>query len=112
MKYTTLAILMFSIFFHTNAQAQTEKQQEIRKEIKVTQENGVTTLIILTTENGKTRTETYKGADADALLEEMEKGMPKESGTKSSVKVYPDGRKEIRVEQHVIEKKEKKDEDQ
>lgn len=112
MKYTTLAILMLCFLFQSNVQAQTTEKQEIKKEIKVTQENGITTLIILTTENGKTRTETYKGADADALLEEMEKGMPKESGTKSSVKVYPDGRKEIRVEQHVIEKKEKKDEDQ
>ena len=91
-----------------NLAAQTEKK-EIRKEVKLTEENGVKTLIIVTTENGKTHTQTFKGADADAEITRMQ--LPQKSGEKSTVKVYPDGRKEIRVEKAIIKEEKTKKED-
>lgn len=104
---------IFSVFAITlafnSANAQSEKKQEIRKEVKVTEENGEKVMTIITTENGKTKTEIYKGAEADAKLKELEASMPKESGTKKVVKVRPDGKKEMRVEKHVIRKEEKVD---
>ena len=60
-------------------------------------------MTIVTTENGKTKTETYKGAEAEAKLKEME---AKETGTKRTVKVHPDGKREMRVEKRVIKTKE------
>ena len=98
---TVLSVFALAAAFNS-ANAQTEKKQEIRKEVKVTEENGGKVMTIVTTENGKTKTETYKGSEAEAKLKEME---AKESGTKKTVKVHPDGKKEIRVEKHVIKKK-------
>ena len=108
----TLCSLLFFVLISAQSYAQSE-QKEIRKEVKLTEENGVKTLIIITTENGKTNTQTFIGPDADAKLAQMEQELPKESGEKSTVKVYPDGRKEIRIEKAVIKKKEddKKEDD-
>jgi len=100
---TVLSVFALAVAFNSSF-AQSEKKQEIRKEVKVTEENGEMVMTIITTENGKTKTETYKGAEAKAKLEEMEKNMPKESGTKKVVKVHPDGKKEVRVEKHEIKK--------
>ena len=100
-----LSVFALATVFNS-ANAQTEKKQEIRKEVKVEEENGIKVMTIVTTENGKTKTETYKGAEAEAKLKEME---AKQSGTKRTVKVHPDGRKEMRVEKHVIKKEIEKD---
>jgi hypothetical protein len=69
-------------------------------------------MIIITTENGKTITETYKGEEAESKLKEMQSSMPVKSGTKSSQKVYPDGRKEIRVEKYEIKKEEQEEKEE
>lgn len=107
MKKIITVLSVFALAFTFNsANAQTEKKQEIRKEVKVNEVNGEKVMTITTTENGKTKTETYKGAEAEAKLKEME---AKESGTKRTMKVHPDGRKEVRVEKHVIKKEVKKD---
>ncbi len=97
---TVLSVFALAAVFNS-ANAQTEKKQEIKKEVKVKKENGETIMTIVTTENGKTKTETYKGAEAEAKLKEME---AEESGTTKTVKVHPDGRKEMRVEKKVIKK--------
>lgn len=55
-----LKIIICSVLFVGYAGslvAQTENK-EIRKEVKLMEENGVKTLIVITTENGKTHTQT------------------------------------------------------
>lgn len=45
---------------------------EIKKEVKVEEENGEMTLTILTTENGQVKEEVYKGEAAKKKLKELE----------------------------------------
>ena len=104
MKRIVVVLSLFAVGFVFNtASAQSEVKKEIKKEINVTEKDGEKVLTIKTTENGKTKTETFVGEKAEAKLKEMK---AKESGTKKTVKVHPDGRKEIRVEKHVIKEKE------
>ena len=110
MKLIKMIICSFLLVGCAGSLAAQTENKEIRKEVKLTEDNGVKTLIIITTENGKTHTQTFKGADADAEIARMQ--LPKKSGEKSTVKVYPDGRKEIRIEKAIIkEEKTKKEED-
>lgn len=94
-----------------NAQnSKKEIKEEIKKEVKISNENGEKVMTIVTTTNGKTTKETYKGADAEAKIKELESEMEKESSTTKTVKTMPDGKKEVRVEKRVIKKEEiKKD---
>ena len=105
MKKIAVTLSLFAFGFAFNqVNAQTEKKQEIRKEVKVTEENGEKVMTIVTTENGKTKTETYKGAEADKKLKEME-AEHSEEGTKTTVKVDANGKPiEKRVEKRVIKK--------
>ena len=107
MKIIIVLITALLFFAFNTTFAQSNKKKDVRKEVKFTEENGEKIMIIITTENGKTITETYKGKEAEAKLMEMQSSMPEKSGTKSSQKVYPDGRKEIRVEKYVIKKERK-----
>lgn len=75
MKKTGLllgSILTLMVF--ANCQAQTPKttKKEISKEISVEEENGVKTVTIKSTEDGKTTVETYTGKEAEAKLKELE----------------------------------------
>lgn len=75
MKKTGLilgSILALTIF--TNCQAQTPKttKKEVSKEISVEEENGVKTVTIKSTEDGKTTVETFTGKEAEAKLKELE----------------------------------------
>lgn len=53
----------------TMAQDTHSKSITISKNIEVSDENGVKTVTVTTTENGNTTTEVYTGADADAFLD-------------------------------------------
>ena len=112
MKKLFVLIPAFFFFVFNTTYAQSNEKKEVRKEVKFTEENGEKVMIIITTENGKTTTETYKGEKADAKLKEMQLSMPEKSGTKSSQKVYPDGRKEIRVENYEIKKDEQEEKEE
>ena len=102
MKKITLCLATFALIAIANqANAQTAVKKEISKEACVTEENGTKVLTIKTTEKGKTNTEVYKGADADAKLAELEK---EQSGTTKTMVVGPDGQKHLKVEQKVIKK--------
>jgi len=60
----------------SNCTAQSGKtvKQELTKEVNVTDENGVKTVTIKTTEDGKTTTESFTGKEAEAKLKELESG--------------------------------------
>eukprot|EP01006_Ploeotia_vitrea_P005403 TRINITY_DN117312_c0_g1_i1.p1 TRINITY_DN117312_c0_g1~~TRINITY_DN117312_c0_g1_i1.p1 ORF type:complete len:174 (+),score=24.99 TRINITY_DN117312_c0_g1_i1:26-547(+) len=66
------------------------KKKEIRKEIRMEEENGEKVLHVSTTENGKTTEEVYKGAEAEAKLKEIEaeaKVLEKEAAADPNKKV-------------------------
>jgi len=52
--------------------AQDGSKKEIKKEVNVVQENGEKVMTVKTTENGKTTTEVFKGAEADKKMKELE----------------------------------------
>lgn len=47
-------------------------EEGVTKEVEVTEENGEKVVTIITSTNGKMRTEVYTGADAEAKLKELE----------------------------------------
>jgi hypothetical protein len=51
-----------------------EEGNEVRKEVNYEEVNGEKVLTILTTENGVTTTEVYKGAEAELKLKEIQEG--------------------------------------
>jgi len=102
MKKITITIAALALFALANqTQAQTAVKKEISKTVNVEEESGIKVITINTTENGKTKTEVLKGADADAKIAELEK---EQSGTTKSMVVGPDGQKHLKVEQKVIKR--------
>jgi len=51
-----------------------EEGNEVRKEVNYEEVNGEKVLTIVTTENGVTSTEVYKGAEAELKLKEIQEG--------------------------------------
>jgi hypothetical protein len=51
-----------------------EEGKEVRKEVNYEEVNGEKILTIVTTENGVTSTEVYKGAEAELKLKEIQEG--------------------------------------
>lgn len=51
-----------------------EEGNEVRKEVNYEEVNGEKVLTIMTTENGITSTEVYKGAEAELKLKEIQEG--------------------------------------
>jgi hypothetical protein len=52
-----------------------EEGNEVRKEVNYEEVNGEKVLTIMTTENGVTSTEVYKGAEAELKLKEIQEGV-------------------------------------
>jgi len=76
-----LTIVACALIASVSTYAQTEKKEkkvdkverkEVRKEVKLEEENGVKTLTITTKTGGVVTNEVYTGADADKKLKEME----------------------------------------
>lgn len=108
MKKIILSLAAMTLVMLSNqAQAQTEKKKEIQKEVKMVEDDGVKTLTIKTTENGKTTTEIYKGEDAEKKMNELHK--VKNGSTKSMV-IGKDGKKRMKVEKRIVIKEETKEE--
>lgn len=108
MKKTILLSLVTVALMSTTGYAQekvkTEKveKKEIRKEVKVEEENGEKTLTIVTEENGKKTEEVYKGEKAEEKLAELMEahgGMEEEKKETIEVKVEEiDGKKKVTIE--------------
>jgi hypothetical protein len=95
---TTILSVMAIVFLSLNSFGQskpTEKQvkKEVKKEVRMEEENGVKTLTIVTTENGKTSEEIFKGEAAEKKMEEL---MAASNGMKEEVQSE---KKEVRVEE-------------
>lgn len=100
MKKTVFIVAAFCmIAFTSNVQAQTEKKQQISKEVKFEENNGEKTLTIKTIKNGNQTVEVYTGKDADTKLKELEK---EKSGTTKTMFIDDDGKKHLKVEQKVV----------
>ncbi|MDX2359413.1 MAG: hypothetical protein QNK23_01310 [Crocinitomicaceae bacterium] len=60
---------------------------ELKKEVRMEEENGVKTLTILTTENGNVTEEVYTGQEAETKLAEEMEGRGLEEGVKKEIEV-------------------------
>ena len=69
-KSLLIALLLTTV--SVTAQTEDKKIKEIRKEVRVEDENGVRTVEIITVENGQETKEVYTGAEADQKLAELE----------------------------------------
>lgn len=104
MKKAALIITVLSLILISNSvSAQTATSKEIKKEVNLEEVNGEKVLTIKTTEGTSTKTEVYKGAEADAKLAELEK---EKSGTTKTMVMGKDGKKHLKVEKRVIVKEE------
>jgi hypothetical protein len=95
-----LALFLIATLLGTSAMAQDKKvvkekeavkaestgRKEIRKEVKMIEENGEKTLTIGTTENGITKEEIFKGAAADKKMTELEKEEAKDPAKREAAK--------------------------
>ncbi len=99
-----LTLFLFATILGLNAMAQEEKvvkevevvkkevkatnedKKEIRKEVKMIEENGEKILTIVTTENGVSKEEIYKGEAADKKLAELEKEEAKNPANREGAK--------------------------
>ena len=108
MKKATLTIVVFSLFLiGNNVSAQTATAKEVKKEINVKEVNGEKVLTINTTEGTNTKTEVYKGTEAEAKLAELDN---EKSGTTKTMFIGKDGKKHLKVEKRVIVKEEMEEE--
>lgn len=98
MKTSLIIVALLSVV-SVQAQVEEKKVKEVRKEVRVEDENGVKTVEIITTENGQETKEVYTGAEADQKLAELESQMvAEESNVKKEVKVEEiDGTKKLTV---------------
>lgn len=106
MKYgiTLLAGFLVCLFsgttFAQGEQQVVKEMRNIKKEVRIEEENGVQTLTISTDENGVKTEEVYTGEEAEKKMEEMSLGAP----TKKVVKEKEE-RVEVNVEQQANDKK-------
>lgn len=102
MKKVVLIITVLSLILISNEiPAQSATSREVKKEVNLEDVNGEKVLTIKTTEGTNTKTEVYKGAEADAKLAELEK---EKSGTTKTMVMGNDGKKHLKVEKRVIVK--------
>lgn len=106
-KYLIVACAMVASL-SVNAQTeQKSEKKEIKKDIKIEENNGVKTMTITTVSDGKTTQEIYTGADVDLKLAEMEKDMklssePTVENTSQNVEVIiEDGVKTVKIKKNV-----------
>ncbi len=100
MKKTILITGFFSlVLFAGSINAQTQQTKEVRKEVNLEEENGEKVLTIKTSIDGNVTTEVYKGADADAKIQEFEN---EQSGTTKTIVIGNDGQQHLKVEQKVV----------
>ena len=62
---------IFALGWSINGLAQEEEKQELRKEVRIEENNGVKTMTITTSENGEVSEEVFEGEEAEAKLQEM-----------------------------------------
>lgn len=109
MKKITLGLTIFALIVITSqASAQTEITKEIRKEVTIEDKNGVKTLSIETTENGRSTSEIYTGAEADKKIAELEK---QQSGTTKTMVIDDNGEQQLKIEKKIVIKEELEIED-
>lgn len=84
-KILTLAAMMS--FALSTSIAFGQAQEELRKEVRLEDENGVKTLYITTTSNGTTVEEVYTGEQAEAKLAELMEGRKGDEGVTKEVEV-------------------------
>lgn len=73
MKKLTLLALVFSGMYFTSCSSKETEKHSIKKIVKMENKNGEKELSIKTTEDGKTKTEVFKGEEADKKMKELEK---------------------------------------
>ncbi|MBL1280898.1 MAG: hypothetical protein COA33_011525 [Fluviicola sp.] len=71
---TTILSCLFVVAVSNTSFSQEKKEKEIRKEVRMEEENGKKTLTIITTEDGKVTEEIFEGEAADAKLAELQAG--------------------------------------
>jgi hypothetical protein len=91
-------LALFALILSSAAFSQ-HTSNEIRKEVRVENENGVKTVEIHTTENGLTTVERFTGIDADKKLQELsDSGMELEKSIQKRVQLEEiDGKKRLTV---------------
>lgn len=100
-KITFIACLLALTSTINEAKAQSKQSKEVKMEVNVEETNGEKVLTINTTDGNSTKTEVYRGAEADAKLAELEK---KKSGTTKTMVIGEDGKKHLKVEKRVVVK--------
>jgi len=103
MKKLTVIVAAFLIAVCANETMAQSTSKEIRKEVNLEEDNGEKVLTIKTTTNGNTTTEVYKGAEAEAKIEEFEQT---KSGTTKTMIVGDDGKQHMKVEKRIVIKEE------
>lgn len=100
MKNITLCLTVFILIaVSSQVNAQKATQKEIKKEVKVEDENGVKTLTIETTEDGKTTSEVYTGDEADRKIAELK---TQKTGTTKTMVIGDDGKQHLKVEKKIV----------
>lgn len=100
MKNITLCLTVFILIaVSSQVNAQTAVKKEIKKEIKVEDKNGVQTLTIETTEDGKTTSEVYTGDEADKKIAEFK---TQKTGTTKTMVIGDDGKQHLKVEKRIV----------
>ena len=102
MKKITLIACLFTLTALLNeTKAQTQQLKEVKMEVNLEENNGEKVLTIKTTEGTNTKTEVYRGAEAEAKLSELDK---QKSGTTKTMVIGEDGKKHLKVEKRVVVK--------
>lgn len=107
MKNTLILSSLCAVFSITGAYAQetTEQadQKTVRKEVQVSEENGVMTVNIVTDINGTRTIETYTGVEADKKLKELEANADAETKSEEKKVIFEekDGKKILTVKTNV-----------
>ena len=101
MKKIVLFIFTLTLgsFVMAQEKVKEEKKIEISKEVKMIEESGEKILTIVTTENGVTTEEIFKGEAADKKLAELKKEEAKDLSKREAAK-----KEIIRKEKIIIEK--------
>ena len=89
---------IFTLCITATAAFGQEKAKEIRKEVRMEEKDGVKTLIITTTTDGKVSEETYTGEEAEEKLSEMMEGRKESDEIKKEIEVEMiDGEKKVTI---------------
>ncbi len=93
---STVFQLVFAVLF--SAAAFGQAQEDVRKEVRMEDENGVKTLYIITTTKGNTTEEVYTGEEAEAKLAELMDGRGQTEEVKKEIEVTEeDGVKTVTI---------------